>query len=61
MLDKILEISSAFRQRQILEDKIEIPSPLNQIEALNELFIHNPAESSKGYFEPLNKEDCQTY
>jgi len=44
-----------------LEDKIEIPSQLNQIEALNELFIHNPAESSKGYFEPLKKEDCQTY
>ncbi len=60
-LDKILEISSSFRQRHLLEGKVEIPAPLNKIESLNEFFIHNPAEYSKGYFEPLNKEDCQTY
>ncbi len=40
---------------------MEIPAPLNKIEALEEFFIHNPAEYSKGYFESLNKEDCQTY
>ena len=60
-LDKILEISSSFRQRHLSEGKVEIPTPLNKIESLNEFFIHNPAEYSNGYFESLNKEDCQTY
>ncbi len=60
-LDKILEISTSFRQRHLLEGKVEIPAPLNKIESLDEFFIHNPADSSKGYFEALNKEDCQTY
>jgi len=60
-LDKILEISCSFRQKHLLEGKVEIPAPLNKIEALEEFFIHNPAEYSKGYFESLNKEDCQTY
>ncbi len=60
-LDKILEISTSFRQRHLLEGKVEIPAPLNKIESLDEFFIHNPAENSKGYFEPLKKEDCQTY
>ncbi len=60
-LDKILEISSSFRQKHLLEGKVEIPAPLNKIESLEEFFIHNPAEYSKGYFESLNKEDCQTY
>ncbi len=60
-LDKILEISCSFRQKHILEGKVEIPAPLNKIEELEEFFIHNPAEYSKGYFESLNKEDCQTY
>ena len=60
-LDKILEISCSFRENHLLEGKVEIPAPLNKIEALEEFFIHNPAEYSKGYFESLNKEDCQTY
>jgi len=60
-LDKILEISCSFRETHFLEGKVEIPAPLNKIEALEEFFIHNPAEYSKGYFESLNKEDCQTY
>ncbi len=60
-LDKILEISNSLRQKQLSEGKVEIPSPLNNIESLNEFYIHNPAENSKGYFEPLIKEDCQTY
>ena len=60
-LDKILEISSSFRQRHLLKGNVEINSPLNKIESLKEFFIHNPAEYSKGYFEALNKEDCQTY
>ena len=60
-LDKILEIASSFRQRHLSEGKVEIPTPLNKIESLNEFFIHNPAEFSKGYFESLNKGDCQTY
>ncbi len=60
-LDKILEISYSFRQRHLLEGKIEIPSPINKIESLDEFFIHNPAEYSKGYFEPLSQKDCQTY
>ena len=60
-LDKIFEISLAFRQKNLLEGKVEIPAPINKIELLDEFFIHNPAEYSKGYFETLNKEDCQTY
>ena len=60
-LDKILEIATSFRQTQLLEGKVEIPKPLNKIKSLDEFFIHNPAEYSKGYFEPLKKEDCQTY
>jgi len=60
-LDKILEISSSFRERHLLEGRVEIPSQLNNIDSLDEFFIHNPADHSKGYFEPLKKEDCQTY
>tara|TARA_B100000886_G_scaffold329236_1_gene278403 strand:+ start:99 stop:2324 length:2226 start_codon:yes stop_codon:yes gene_type:complete len=60
-LDKIIEVSTAFRQRHLLEGNVEIPKPLNKIESLDEFFIHNPAECLKGYFEPLKKEDCQTY
>ncbi len=60
-LDKILEISCSFRQKHLLEGKVEIPKPLNKIESLDEFFIHNPAQYSKRYFEPLKKEDCQTY
>ena len=60
-LDKILEISTSFRQKHLFEGKIEIPAPLNQIDSLDEFFIHNPGEYSKGYLEPLKKEDCQTY
>ena len=60
-LDKILEISTSFRQKHLLAGKVEIPAPLNNIESLVEFYIHNPAECSKGYFEPLRKEDCQTY
>ena len=60
-LDKILEISNSFRRKHLLEGKVEIPAQLNNIKLLDEFFIHNPAENSKGYFETLNKEDCQTY
>ena len=60
-LDKILDISCSFRQKHLLEGKVEIPVPLNKIDALEEIFIHNPTDYSKGYFESLNKEDCQTY
>ncbi len=60
-LDKILEISCSLRQQHLLEGKVEIPAPINKVEALEEFFIHNPAEYSKGYFESLNKEDCQTF
>ena len=60
-LDKILEISSSLRERHLLEGKIEIPLALNNIDSLDEFFIHNPADYSKGYFEQLKKEDCQTY
>ncbi len=60
-LDKILEISGLFRERHLLGGRLEIPSALNNIESLDEFFIHNPADYSKGYFESLNKKDCQTY
>ena len=60
-LDKILEISNIFRDKQILNGKIEIPKPNNQIETLKELLVHNPSDYSKEYFEPFNNEDIQTY
>ena len=60
-LDKILEISTSFRQKQLLQGKVEIPKPVNKINTLDEFFIHNPAEYSTEFFEPLKKEDCQTY
>ncbi len=60
-LDKILEISTAFRQRQLSKGKVEIPSPLNKIQSINEFFLHNPADSSKEYFDSLKEDDCQTY
>ncbi len=60
-LDKILEISCSFRQKHLLDGKVEIPAQINKIELLDEFFIHNPAEPYKGYFASLNKEDCQTY
>ncbi|MBO6970363.1 MAG: RNB domain-containing ribonuclease [Prochlorococcus marinus CUG1431] len=60
-LEKILEISKSLRKKHLLEGKVEIPTPINKIGSLDEFFIHNPAEYSKGYFEPLKKEDCQTY
>ena len=33
-LDKILEISCSFRENHLLKGKVEIPAPLNKIEAL---------------------------
>ncbi len=60
-IEKILEISNSFRQRHLLGGKVEIPCPINIIESLDEFFIHNPAEYSKEYFEPLKKEDSQTF
>ena len=60
-LDKILEIATSLRQKHILAGKVEIPKPVNKIEELDEFFIHNPAECSKGYFDPIKKDDCQTY
>ena len=60
-LDKIIEISNEFRKKQLLDGKIELPKSNNNIESLKELLVHNPAEFSKEYFEPLNNNDIQTY
>ncbi len=60
-LDKILEISKEFRSKELTDGRIEIPKPNNNIESLNELFVHNPVDYSKEYFEPLNNKDIQTY
>ncbi len=60
-LDKILEISKEFRNRQLLNGNIEISTATNNIESLSELFIHNPCNYSNEYLEPLNHNDCQTY
>ncbi len=60
-LDKILEISKEFRKDQLLMGKIEIPTQNNNIETLNELFVHSPGDFSNEYFEPLNYNDIQTY
>ena len=60
-LDKIFEIAIDFRKKHLLNGKIEIPKPSNNIESLNELFIHNPVEYSDEFFEPLSNKDIQTY
>ena len=60
-LDKIIEISNEFRKKQLLDGKIELPKSNNNIESLKELLVHNPADFSKEYFEPLNNNDIQTY
>ncbi len=60
-LEKIIEISKEFRRKQLLNGKIEIPKPKNKIESLNEFLVHNPADYSNEYFEPLNNDDIQTY
>ena len=60
-LDKIIEISNEFRKKQLINGKIELPKSNNNIESLKELLVHNPAEFSKVYFEPLNNNDIQTY
>ena len=60
-LEKIIEISNEFRKKQLLNGKIELPKKNENIESLKELLVHNPAEFSKEYFEPLNKNDVQTY
>ena len=60
-LDKIIKISIAFRKKQLLNGKIEMPKSNNDIESLKELLTHNPADFSKEYFEPLNNNDIQTY
>ena len=60
-LDKIIEISKEFRKKQLLNGKIELPKPNNNIESLKELLVHNPADYSKEYFHPFNNNDIQTY
>ena len=60
-LDKILEISKAFREKHLLNGKIEIPKPTNDIETLKELLVHNPVDYANAYLEPLDKGDIQTY
>ena len=60
-LDKIIEISKAFRKKQLLNGKIEIPKPNKNIDSLKELLVHNPADFSKEYFEPFDNRDIQTY
>ena len=60
-LDKIIEISNEFRKKQLINGNIELPKSNNNIESLKELSVHNPAEFSKVYFEPLNNNDIQTY
>ena len=60
-LDKIIEISNAFRKKHITYGKVEIASQNNDIESINELFIHNPANYVNEYFEPFNYNDIHTY
>ena len=60
-LEKIIEISKEFRKKQLLNGKIELPKSNNNIESIKELLVHNPADFSKEYFEPLSNNDIQTY
>ena len=60
-IDFLLEISKNFRLKQILRGKIEIPKEKNNINILNEFFIHKPADYKTEYLEPINSSDIQTY
>ncbi len=60
-LDKIIEISKAFRTKQISYGKIEIPKTNNKIDSLKELLVHNPVDYTSEYLEPLDNGDIQTY
>ena len=60
-LDGILEISREFRKKHLLNGKIEVAKPENNIESLQEFYVHNPVEYINEYLEPLNTSDCQTY
>ncbi len=60
-LDKIIEISKAFRTKQISHGKIEIPKTKNNIDSLKELLVHNPVNYANEYLEPLDTGDIQTY
>ena len=60
-LDKIIEISKIFRSEQLMNGKIEIPKPNNNIKSLEELLVHNPVDFSKEYLEPFDNTDIQTY
>ncbi len=60
-LDKIIELSKVFRSEQLLNGKIEIPKPINNIESLEELLVHNPVDFSKEYLEPFDNRDIQTF
>ena len=60
-LDKILEIAKDFREKHKSTGKFEIDRQASNIESLNELFVHNPADYIKEYLEPLNNQDINTY
>jgi len=60
-IEKIIEISKEFRKKHLLNGKIELPMSKNNIDSLQELLVHNPADFSKEYLEPLNSNDIQTY
>jgi len=60
-LDLLIQISKAFRERQISKGKLEIQRDPNNIKDLQEFFIHKPAEYSNEYLVPLNCNDMQTF
>ena len=60
-LDRIIDVSTTFRNNHLSKGRIEIPQTINSIDSLSELYKHNPSDYSKEYFEPLNKNDVQTY
>ena len=43
-IDKIIEISSELRKNQLSKGKIEIEKGNNNIESLDEFFVHNPVD-----------------
>ena len=60
-INQILEISQKFRDKQISRGIYEIRKEPNNIDSLEEFYVHKPGSYENNFFEPLNINDIQTY
>ncbi len=60
-INSILEISQKFREKQISRGICEIPKEPNNIDLLEEFYIHKPCSYDNDFFEPINLNDIQTF